>query len=138
MAEMSVAVFESPRAFRDHCEAWENRRAPVQRDCRAPRGRCSHGPGAREDQAGTVSWAEHVEAWEAYAKRYGRDQSAERLAERGGFGYAEIVKHLGREPVNVGASLVTLRGLGLVLLLLAWRIVGDEPLADARERRREA
>lgn len=74
------------------------RRAPVQRDCWSPRGRCAHAPDAREHQGGTVAWDEHVEAWKDYAKRYGNDQSAERLAQRGGFGYAEITDHLGHPP----------------------------------------
>jgi hypothetical protein len=47
---------------------------------------------------GTVSWEEHLEAFEVYAKRYGRDQSAERIDERGGFGYLEIVEFLGHAP----------------------------------------
>lgn len=47
---------------------------------------------------GTISWTEHLEAYEAYAARYGRDQSAERLAERGGFGWTELVLFLGHEP----------------------------------------
>lgn len=47
---------------------------------------------------GTVSWAEHLEAWGAYAKRYGDSQSAERMAERHGFSYCELVTFLGREP----------------------------------------
>lgn len=67
------------------------RRAPVQGNYRLPRGV----PGAAP---GTVEWAEHVEAWEAYAKRYGRDQSAERIAERTGFGYRELTTFLGHEP----------------------------------------
>jgi hypothetical protein len=49
---------------------------------------------------GTVSWAEHVEAWESYAKRHGYQQSAERMAERGGFGYCELVTFLGRDPLT--------------------------------------
>jgi hypothetical protein len=76
----------------------ETKRAPVQRDCWYPPGRCEHGPGSRYHQAGTVAWAEHLRAYDDYAKRYGRDQSAERLAERGGFGYAEMVMHLGHDP----------------------------------------
>jgi hypothetical protein len=48
--------------------------------------------------AGTIAWSEHLEAYADYAKRYGTDQSAERLAERGGFCYGELVEHLGREP----------------------------------------
>jgi len=47
---------------------------------------------------GTVGWAEHEEAWRAYAGRYGRQQSAERIAERGGFSRGELVTFLGREP----------------------------------------
>ena len=49
---------------------------------------------------GTVSWAEHVEAWEAYAKRHGDQQGAERIAERAGFSYCELVTLLGREPTT--------------------------------------
>lgn len=48
--------------------------------------------------SGTVTWEEHLEAYAAYAKRYGHQQSAERLAERGGFGYYEISDLLGHEP----------------------------------------
>ena len=47
---------------------------------------------------GTVSWAEHVQTWEAYAKRHGYQQSAERIAERGGFSYCELVMFLGHDP----------------------------------------
>ena len=50
--------------------------------------------------AGTVTWAEHLESFEVYAKRYGREQSAERLAERGGFGYYEMAGFLGHEPTT--------------------------------------
>lgn len=48
--------------------------------------------------AGTVSWVEHEAAWRTYAARYGRDQSAERIAERGGFSYGELVMFLGHKP----------------------------------------
>lgn len=37
-----------------------------------------------------VPWGVGVEAWTAYAKKYNDDQSAERIAERGGFGEAEV------------------------------------------------
>lgn len=63
-------------------------RAPVQRD---QRGVGTRGPG-------TVSWGEHCEAWSAYAAKYGREQSAERIAERGGFGFYELADLLGHEP----------------------------------------
>lgn len=45
---------------------------------------------------GTITWPEHCEVWEAYAKRFGRDQSAERILERGGFGKDEAEMLLGR------------------------------------------
>lgn len=72
----------------DHIEQPE-RRAPLQGD---GYGRLQTKP------PGTISWAEHLEIYEAYAKRDGRDQSAERIAERGGFGWSECVLLLGREP----------------------------------------
>lgn len=48
--------------------------------------------------AGTVEAWEHVAAWHAYAERYGRGQSAERIVERAGFSYYELVEFLGRPP----------------------------------------
>lgn len=62
------------------------RRAPVQRNREF------------DKPPGTVTWAEHVEAWEAYSRKYGNDQSAERMAERCGFCYGELVEFLGRKP----------------------------------------
>lgn len=47
---------------------------------------------------GTVTWVEHLKAYEKYAALYGTSQSAERLVERGGFGYWEITDLLGHEP----------------------------------------
>jgi len=72
----------------------EGRRAPVQGDTGwiTPR----RHPNARPP--GTIAWDEHLAVWEAYAKRYGRSQSAERIAERGGFGFAEIVMLMGKPP----------------------------------------
>jgi hypothetical protein len=74
----------------------EERRAPVQGDGLYrlrpddPRTKGSHVPG-------TVEWSEHEEAWKDYHKRH-PDQSAEVIAERGGFGYNEMTTHLGHEP----------------------------------------
>ena len=68
----------------------EARRAPVQAVYQR----------GREVPDGTVSWAEHVEAWTVYAKRYGNDQSAERIAERHGFCFCELTKLLGHEPTT--------------------------------------
>ena len=53
------------------------------------------GPGR---SPGTISWAEHEEAWLGYAEKFGSSQSAERIAERGGFSYEELVMFLGHEP----------------------------------------
>lgn len=47
---------------------------------------------------GTITWDEHVKAWEKYAEIYGKDQSAEQMVERGGFGYHELTSFLGHEP----------------------------------------
>jgi hypothetical protein len=63
------------------------RRAPVQ---------ASHGVKG----PGTVAWHEHLEAWSVYAARYGTRQSAERIAERAGFSWGELVEFLGREPTT--------------------------------------
>lgn len=49
---------------------------------------------------GTITWEEHQRAWEAYAEKYGRTQSAERIAERGGFSYSELEKLLGHPPTT--------------------------------------
>lgn len=65
-----------------------DRRAPVQADER----------GTQRVGAGTVTWMEHEQAWQWYAGKYGSDQTAERIAERGGFGYFEMADYLGRQP----------------------------------------
>lgn len=65
------------------------RRAPVQ----AQRG--VRGPG-------TIAWWEHEQVWAGYAATYS-GQSAERIAERGGFGWAECVEFLGHEPTTWSA-----------------------------------
>lgn len=85
-----VTALETPPPV-PHCETcYCGKRAPVQ------------GEHDREHRraAGTVTWDEHLEAYTAYADRYGNSQSAERLAERGGFGYTEITKLLGHEPTT--------------------------------------
>ena len=62
------------------------RRAPVQ------------GTEALKKGPGSIAWEEHLLAWSAYDARYRCGQSAERLAERGGFSYGELVEFLGHEP----------------------------------------
>lgn len=68
-------------------------RAPVQGNPRLPKGELGREPG-------TIRWEEHLAAYSDYAMRYGSSQTAERLAERGGFGYQELVDHLGHEPMT--------------------------------------
>ena len=67
------------------------RRAPVQ-------GELSFRIGQRGHTDGSIEWAEHEEVWRAYAKKWGSSQSAERIAERGGFGYREIIALTGDAP----------------------------------------
>lgn len=62
------------------------RRAPVQADREHRRG------------PGSIAWAEHLLAWSAYAAKHGAGQSADRIAERSGFGFGELIMFLGREP----------------------------------------
>jgi len=70
----------------------EMKRAPVQGDRWLP-----HGTKGREN--GTITWEEHLEIYEAYVKKWGcSDQSAERIAERAGFGYGEIIDLTGQPP----------------------------------------
>ena len=75
-----------------HCESCIcGRRAPVQRQ----RG-CDGPLGSLDMPEGTITWEEHVEVWTRYAAEYGSRQSAERMAERGGFGFYEAQNLLGR------------------------------------------
>lgn len=46
---------------------------------------------------GTISWKEHLEVYAAYVMKCGNSQSAERIVERGGFGYREAEYLLGRK-----------------------------------------
>ena len=48
--------------------------------------------------AGTVAWSEHMKAWATYNDWFHSGQSAERMAERGGFGFIELCAFLGRPP----------------------------------------
>ncbi len=60
----------------------------------------SHPAKKKTTVPGTITWEEHLEAYKEYSARYGNCQSAERLVERGGFGYAELVDLLGHEPTT--------------------------------------
>jgi hypothetical protein len=73
-----------------HCASCTcGRRAPVQGE--------SHGSRRGARAPGTVTWAEHLEAYADYAGHYS-GQDADTLARRGGFGYWEMTDHLGHEP----------------------------------------
>lgn len=81
------------------------RRAPTQASIYVPRPDGTTGQGcalrphgSRGSVAGSISWAEHELAWREYARQCGHSQSAERLAERGGFDWWELLLFLGREP----------------------------------------
>jgi hypothetical protein len=83
------------------------RRAPVQASTREmdADGYCRTSSPLRPKGApgavpGTVSWEEHELAWRGYARLYGTSQSAERLAQRGGFSWWELVDYLGHEPTT--------------------------------------
>lgn len=53
---------------------------------------------------GSVSMEEHVEAWRAYESEYHSGQSAQRIAERGGFSYFELCNFLGHAPTTFEAQ----------------------------------
>lgn len=80
-----------------HCSTCHcGRRAPVQ-------GRHLYGadrnkPRGLGDGPGTISWEEHLLAWGGYARDGHGSQGADRLAERGGFGFEELQLYLGRDP----------------------------------------
>lgn len=46
---------------------------------------------------GSITWAEHLEVWVLYDAKHHARQSAERIAERGGFSYWECADLLGHE-----------------------------------------
>lgn len=71
----------------------DKRRAPVQGNTRVKRGSPGSGPG-------TITWEEHEQAWRGYDKKFHSGQSAERIAERCGFCYLELVDFLGHAPTT--------------------------------------
>jgi hypothetical protein len=69
----------------------DEKRADVQGDYYLPKGTIGRYPG-------TVAWSEHEEAWAQYARDGHGGQSAQRIHDRGGYGYSEITKLLGHAP----------------------------------------
>jgi hypothetical protein len=67
------------------------RRAPVQGSYWLKEGTTGREPG-------TIEWSEHEAVWKLYHKKWGGDQTAERMAERAGFSYLEIVDLTGHPP----------------------------------------
>lgn len=61
---------------------------PIQSDGQVP---SPNPPHAATRLAGYVPWAVAEKAYETYARLYGTDQTLERLAERGGFAWSELV-----------------------------------------------
>ena len=52
---------------------------------------------------GTISWEEHLQAYDGYARKFpgsASAQDAERIAARGGFSVAELVYALGHMPLS--------------------------------------
>ena len=57
-----------------------------------------YGIGDKKKVKSTVPWWLAEIAYEYYAKRFGKTQSLERLAERGGFGREELVMLIRQDP----------------------------------------
>jgi hypothetical protein len=58
-------------------------------------------------RAGTVPWKDAEEAYKTYAKLFGRCQTLERLAERGGFGIGEFCcLYIGINPAHQTREIV--------------------------------
>jgi len=75
-----------------------NRRAPVQAHRSLGARNYSDGVNRPSNPPGTIAWHEYLEAWREYDRVYRCGQTAERLAERGGFCLYELREFLGREP----------------------------------------
>lgn len=59
--------------------------------------------------AGEISWELHERAFAEYARTYGRSQSAERIAERGGFSWSELIAFLAGDTSSEAVRAVYLR-----------------------------
>lgn len=76
-------------------------RAPVQGDSMWEfrlRGDIRRPEDAEAMPPGTIEWAEHLEAFEPYVQKFGGGGSPERIAERAGFSYGELLMFLGHHP----------------------------------------
>lgn len=67
---------------------------PVHPDCPT----CACGKRAPVVPGGSIAWSEHEAAWVAYSRVHGTAQSADDIAERGGFSIGELADLLQRQP----------------------------------------
>lgn len=58
-------------------------------------------PQLKNSSYAAIPWDEHIEIWKNY---YGSSQTAERIAERGGFGIREAAKYYKINPIVVWFS----------------------------------
>ena len=49
---------------------------------------------------GSITWEEHLEAWNVYNNKSPFILDAMTIAQRGGFAYKELCRHLGHEPTT--------------------------------------
>lgn len=57
--------------------------------------------------AGKIPWPIHVLAWRTYHATFGNDQTAERIAERGGFSWVELLAGIRGDMSPEGMRRVT-------------------------------
>ncbi len=80
-------------------QTWESRgKAPVQKSANFVDENLQTTPMEPPMPNGWIDWVEHCEAWKDYDRRFHTRQSAERIAERSGFSYAELLLFLGHKP----------------------------------------
>lgn len=104
--------------------------------------RAGASPGARRwfpiQNVGLIPWALAERAYVDYARRHGTEQSLERLAERGGFGLAELGLHLSAPRGRLDGTTTELNlrcecATEEIIKALAWASPGASPQdLDAR------
>lgn len=72
----------------------------------------------QDQKAKPVNWATAEQAYADYARRFGKEQSLERIAERGGFGQSEMIEFLD----NRARLLANVYELACDLLVTAQRL----------------
>lgn len=84
----------------------------------------------------TIPWSIAEQSWNAYAARYGKDQSVERMAERGGFSWWEMDNQLPgwREMVDPYRTIIAENAKLKAELDLPITVKGSTPAADLSDR----